>query len=182
MEIGIANYFFDIPQGGLTSLATMSDISFGLERLVWAINKTESYFYAIGPLPHTFLTDTRQLDSVRTLTLMASSGVTPGVRNHGSKFRRLMQSLVNPFGILPLMELVNFYYKQWGDFQELPISWQRTYSIISKELERQTNIRTNQLLEGEIPKKLQEESIEGLIKEDTNLLDKFRNKLVGAKK
>lgn len=49
LEVGVANFFFNIPQTSET-VATLSDIGVGIERLVWAINKSPAYFDGIGPL------------------------------------------------------------------------------------------------------------------------------------
>ena len=134
LEIGIVNLFYNIPQSD-RNFVTMSDISFGLERLVWAINKTESYFDIIGPLKYSIIGDETYLDTIRTLTLMGSSDVRPGSNNHGSKFRMFAKRAARPFEMLPLNELITFYYYQWKRFINLPTNLQLTDYIMKEEVE-----------------------------------------------
>lgn len=179
LEIGIANFFFGIPQRNGES-ATMSDISFGLERLAWARNRTGSYFDAIGPLEYSIVGDVPYLDTVRTLTLMGSSSVRAGTNNHGSKFRMLSKRAVRPFEMLPLNELIAFYYSQWGKFMDLPDTLGATSSVIRREIKRQENIEVNRRLgtnaDPEILGKLDIDKVAGT---DSRIIGRLRNILGG---
>ncbi|MBD3361224.1 hypothetical protein GF358_00345 [Candidatus Woesearchaeota archaeon] len=134
LEIGIANFFYDI---NITNKkTTFSDINIGLERLAWAINKTDSYFDSIGPIECILTCTQEKIDALRTLTLMAAAGVVPGTKNHGQKFRILSQKLSTPLDIFPFYELVDYYYNQWSQYIDLTYDNKRTLKIILTEVER----------------------------------------------
>lgn len=137
LELGVANYFLDIPLPNETS-ATMSDISFGLERIAWAINKTTSYFDAVGPLSQTIRGKVVFMDTIRTLTLMSASGVDPSPHDHGSKFRALAKK-VNGLTEGSVLEVIEYYYAQWSRFIKLPRKLQVVHHIIRSELDRNAN-------------------------------------------
>lgn len=146
LEIGVANYFLDIPQTSRESL-TISDLSFGLERIAWAINKTQSYFDIIGPLILSALNKHVYMDSYRTMTLMAASGVKPANSDRGSKFRMLAKKVSQPCGHF-LEDLVRYYYGWWGRFTEFPISQNETVRRIRREWNRNVNIVFQEKLGG----------------------------------
>jgi len=145
LEIGIANFFLDIPQPS-NSIATLSDIGVGLERLVWAINKSPSYFDGIGPLSNVIIHSRVILDAIRTATLMAASDVTPNHKNQGSKLRAMIGLVTENVQSLNLYELVHYYYQQWASFTSLPISQKDVYSMIWREINRGLNLETNRML------------------------------------
>jgi hypothetical protein len=147
LELGIANFFTDIPQPS-GRIATMSDISFGLERLVWAINKSESYFDAIGPLIYVLYNPDKimLMDSIRTMTLMAGSGVIPSHYDHGGKFRLLAKKVAKSFGLAPYKELSEYYYNQWSKFINLKYDYNVCANMILQEIERNLNVELAQAL------------------------------------
>jgi len=141
LELGIANLFSDIPFE--SEKAIMSDISFGLERLVWGINKTESYFDAIGPLIYV-LQDRNcipLLDSIRTMALMSGMGVTPAHFDQGGKFRILAKKAVSYYGFAPYEELSKYYHNQWAKFISLKIDSNNSANIMRNEIERNVNVK-----------------------------------------
>lgn len=143
LELGVANYFLDIPLSD-GALATMSDLSFGLERIAWAINKTASYFDAIGPLSQTIHGKVVFMDTMRTLTLMVASGISPSPHDHGSKFRTLAKkvSAQTEGFVIGAME---YYYAQWGKFIKLSRMLQEVTRIIRMELDRNANCELQEL-------------------------------------
>lgn len=145
LEIGVANLFLNIPQTGET-IATLSDIGVGVERLMWAINKSLSYFDGIGPLSHVIITDRVTLDAIRTATLMAASGVVPTHKNHGSKLRAMIGLMASSAQRINLYELVRYYYRQWASLIALSQSRERTYAIIQREIDRNANLVLNRAL------------------------------------
>jgi len=145
LEIGVANLFFNIPhQSG--AIATLSDIGVGLERLVWAVNKSPAYFNGIGPLSSVTIHKRVALDAIRTATLMAGSGVVPDHKNQGSKLRAIVGLVTEEAQHLNLYELVRYYYRQWTSFVNLPVSREQTYSTIWSEINRGLNLETNRVL------------------------------------
>lgn len=144
LEIGIANYFLDIPVFQKT--VTMSDVGVGMERLLWAINKSGSYFDSMGPLTFAGKNNTILLDSIRTMVLMVGSGVLPAHKNHGFKLRFIANKISEPFYTFPLMELVDFYYAQWSKFIDLSQSLQAVNDVIKREVDRNANLSLNKIL------------------------------------
>ena len=145
LEVGVANFFFNIPQLSET-VATLSDIGVGLERLVWAINKSPAYFDGIGPLSSVIIHKRVVLDAVRTATLMAGSGVVPGHKNQGSKLRAMIGLIVEEAQHLNLYELVRYYHRQWASFIDLPTTREQTYLVLWREINRGLNLETNRIL------------------------------------
>ncbi len=145
LEVGVANFFFNIPQPSET-VATLSDIGVGLERLVWAINKSPAYFDGIGPLSSVIIQKRAVLDAVRTATLMAGSGVAPDHKNQGSKLRAMIGLIVEEAHHLNLYELARYYHRQWASFTDLPTTREQTYSVIWREINRGLNLETNRAL------------------------------------
>lgn len=145
LEIGIANYFFGpLLTGG--NLGTLSDIGLGVERLIWAINKTTSCLDEISPVRYGIITPKAVLDGIRTATLMVGSGVHPEHKNHGSKLRMVLRPIYQYTPAFDLYELVRFYYQQWSEFLQLPISENQTYKTLRRELDRNRNLYMNELL------------------------------------
>ncbi|MBU5689336.1 MAG: hypothetical protein KQA41_03880 [Candidatus Aenigmarchaeota archaeon] len=169
LEIGIINYFY-IPDN-----RSMSDISLGIERLIWAINRTTSYFDAIGPLEYViFIKDEHLFDAVRTLSLMASAGVVPGPKNHGSKFRMVASTLSDPNTILPLEELVQYYYLQWKFFIEPISNLTTTWYTIKNEISRLKNRNILERLGMNFRDERLNQSIYDLVRQDSSIIEKLR--------
>jgi len=145
LEIGVANFFFNVPQSS-GDIATLSDTGVGLERLVWAVNKSPTYIDGIGPLSSVTIHKRVALDAIRTATLMAGSGVVPDHKNQGSKLRAMIGLVMEEAQHLNLYELVRYYHRQWTSFVDLPVSREQTYSAIWKEINRGLNLETNRVL------------------------------------
>lgn len=139
LEIGVANYFTDVPQSNRENLQ-VSDINFGLERLGWALNKTESYFDIIGPLSWSVQERFVEMDAYRSMVLMAAAGVKPSHTNRGSKLRMLSKNSVmkNP-EYSP--ELPRYYFNYWSQFIDFPASFMEIEHIIRSENRRNVNER-----------------------------------------
>lgn len=140
LELGDASYIFNVPQKRRDSL-TLCDCGFGLERICWAVNKSKSYFDAIGPLSFTLKGKHRLMDFIRTLTLMAASGVVPKQRPHGYRFTQLVRKCLG-LGIdsVDLEMLVSYYYTYWSLFMPLVLSLNDCKNTIRDEINRCQNI------------------------------------------
>jgi len=179
LELGIANFFTDIPQPS-GRIATMSDISFGLERLVWAVNKSESYFDAIGPLIYVLYNPDKimLMDSIRTMTLMAASGVAPAHYDHGSKFRLLAKKVAKSFGLAPYKELSEYYYNQWSKFINFKYDYNVCEDMIMQEIERNLNVELAQALGFKwISNDVPENYLHSLLKKRKIRLSELREKI-----
>lgn len=139
LEIAYANYFIDVPQASRDSVS-ISDVSFGLERVLWAINKSPSYFQGVGPLHMSF--DHRKhkgMDSIRTAVLMSASGVEPGHKDRGSKLRMFSRHIALPGEEFP-ENLVRYYYQWWNQFSSLPHTEARVLHSMRNEWARTVNL------------------------------------------
>lgn len=138
LEIGVANWFVGLPQKTRPSLG-MSDISFGLERTVWAINKCPSYFDVIGPVDKSVEGDHKRMDSYRTAVLMVLSGVKPGNKDRSSKLRALVKN-VSGFGLELDGDSIMYYSKWWKHFADFPVPTEDAIQVISRERNRNINL------------------------------------------
>jgi hypothetical protein len=141
LELGVANFFYSILQS--TGLATLSDVGVGLERIVWAANKTVSYFDSIGPPSAIGKHKRTTLDAMRTATLVSAAGVRPGNKNHESKLRSLVQDFADSALSLNLFELVRYYYDQWTSFMKLREPFDTVYTTLWSEVCRHLNSKIN---------------------------------------
>ncbi|OGK66970.1 hypothetical protein A2313_02960 [Candidatus Roizmanbacteria bacterium RIFOXYB2_FULL_41_10] len=139
LELGVSNFFINIPLIKSQTSATMSDITFGLERLTWAARKNRLYFGVFNPLIEVSNDQIEQLDAYRTLVLLSASGVESGHRDVGSKYKNLADtafSFSQPFKD----ELVNYYYEWWSHFQSFPLDLITTTQVISIERNKRLNL------------------------------------------
>lgn len=144
LEVAIVNFFSGIKQP--IGEATLSDISLGVERLTWAINKTGSYFDAIGPLSDALENRVVAMDAVRTMALMASAGVVPGHKNHGYQFRLVAKSAAEAVRDVAVRELIAFYYAQWARFLKPECERSLVEREVVREVDRNVNLTINELL------------------------------------
>lgn len=118
----------------------ISDIGFGLERLLWSINKTPHFSDILGPFPISFSNNYRLIDGVRTSTLMAMSSLS---NQDIDQFRQFRIYLDNP-DILHepnLEEMINHYYQFWSKFVPNPKNIDETKNLLKGELNRKRNLR-----------------------------------------
>lgn len=146
LELGVANYFTNILQQTRAPL-TLSDMSFGLERIAWGLNKTPSYYDMIGPINYSAKGNHKLMDDYRTMTLMSGSGVVPSNKDRGSKFRMLAKSSATPTEPLH-PDLIDYYYEWWGQFANLPLQKSDAADIIVREVNRNTNIEIRKRIKG----------------------------------
>lgn len=138
LEIGVANWFVGIPQNSREPLR-MSDISFGLERMVWVANKSKSYYDAIGPLNYSIKDDQRLMDSYRTAVLMSLAGVKPDIRDRSSKLRALIKDISDPGQEID-RDLIIFYANWWKEFASFEVPVESVFQVIIKERNRNINL------------------------------------------
>lgn len=119
LEIGVLNYFQDVPIHSGNKRTNIGDCSFGAERLCWAINKTPRYFTNIGPIVESVNENCkRYLDMIRTSVLMVASGLESSGKGPGSKLKKLMIENLDIHKALNLSAL-QYYYEYWSLFIEL---------------------------------------------------------------
>lgn len=144
LEIGVLNYFTGIPQDGRATL-TMSDISFGLERVAWSLNRSHRFIDTVGPATELLrATPHDLLDAYRTIVLMMQNGVMPERRTQaGSKLRSIFLSSLCP--VTPIrLDLVEYYYHWWANFAEPLVPYAsvlgRWRSQLARQLEAQLGV------------------------------------------
>jgi len=143
LEIGVSNYT-TIPQKTRPEIS-QSDTAFGLERILWAINKNSRYYEVVGPLTNALRNEDVLMDAYRTTTLMAASGVHPGTDEQGSKLR----NIAHKYGTLDhdfKPDIVKYYYKWWSGFTQLPLEANHTAQILRAEADRMCNTQVKRIL------------------------------------
>jgi hypothetical protein len=137
LELGDAAYL-SIPQA--TRLAIpISDIGFGLERIAWAINKTESYFEALLPLSEAGTKD--MFDSCRTLALLVLCGVQASNKGPGLQFRRFAKVLSEKYYSSILFEIIGHYIDYWEQFVKSSVKKEDALKLARLEIDRFINLR-----------------------------------------
>jgi hypothetical protein len=141
LEIGVLNYFTDIPQSGRVRLS-MSDVSFGLERISWSLNRSHRFVDIVGPTmelvrstPHGLL------DAYRTIVLMLQGGILPERHTQaGSKLRSLFLASICPLAPMRL-DLIEYYYQWWARFSEPFVLYNVVVDQWCRQLARQLEDR-----------------------------------------
>lgn len=134
ISLGDAVFIPNFPQDKRERL-TISDISFGLERLMLATNGETPERKISTDLPEA---NKELFDLVKTVTLLIGSSVFPSsTYNPGRKTRELIKRLdSHNYGKNSvLFNLINYYWNWWKQFAELEVDPDDIYSIIVEELE-----------------------------------------------
>ncbi|MEK7538735.1 MAG: hypothetical protein AAB552_02745 [Patescibacteria group bacterium] len=142
LELGDAAYLL-IPQSSRDPLP-ISDIGFGLERIVWAMNKTESYFDVITPW--TFGGSKEMFDSCRTLALLVISGVKASNKGPGLQFRRFAKALSEKYYGEDIFQIILHYFGYWECFIKPSVSRVEALQTVRLEVERFINLRIGQMM------------------------------------
>lgn len=136
LELGDAAYM-KIPTR-LGPFVEISDIGFGLERIVWALNKTPRYYDLL--MPGTVMIPQEVCDAYRTITLLALSGVRPGNKGSGLQFRRLAKAVSERGCDIDLYAVVGYYLRYWSDFVQEVKTHETVYQVIGLEMDRFLNL------------------------------------------
>lgn len=142
LELGDAAYLL-IPQADRPAVA-ISDIGFGLERMAWAINKTDSYFNTL--MPWTVAGAREMLDSYRTIALLAICGVQAANKGPGLQFRRFAKVLGEKYYGTDMHGIVGYYVDYWAQFIKPSISREAAIQLTRLEIERFVNLKVCEML------------------------------------
>lgn len=137
LELGDAAYLL-IPQSNREPIP-ISDVGFGLERITWAVNKTDSYFDALTPL--TLGGSKEMLDSCRTLALLVGCGVQSSNKGPGLQFRRFAKVLSEKYYSGDLYHIFAYYLNYWAQFIKSSISCDAALRLVRLEIERFVNLK-----------------------------------------
>lgn len=162
LEIGVGNYTIIKREAG--SLVSQSDLSFGLERVLWALNRNSHFYEKIGPFTNAVRGEDIRMDAYRTTTLMVGSGVYPGIDEQGSKLRMLVER----FGGLNIdfnPDLIRFYHNWWSQFTNLANNAGLVIDVLRSESNRQNNVHIQSLL--------REEGVSAVSKNTAQPVDSF---------
>lgn len=137
LELGDAAYL-QIPQPDRPAIL-ISDIGFGLERIAWAINKTESYFDMLMPL--TTAGTKEMFDACRTVALLVLCGVQAANKGPGLQFRRFAKVLGEKYYGADLFGILPYYFDYWAQFITPSIERERVVALARLEIERFVNLK-----------------------------------------
>ena len=142
LELGDGTYLV-VPRHERPALA-ISDVGFGLERLAWAVNKTESYWDLIRPL--TIKANVELVDICRTLALLTLSGIRPGNKGPGLQLRRLAGVLAERYPYKSWHDVVLSAMTHWQQFVTNPIASDEARTVVSLEVDRLLGVKLQKAL------------------------------------
>ncbi|MDD4878303.1 MAG: hypothetical protein PHO02_04685 [Candidatus Nanoarchaeia archaeon] len=135
LELGDAGliFFKDKPD------IQISDLGFGLERVLWAAAKTPNFSDIIGPKPFSFENQYAIMDSVRTATLLAASGMTESHVNQYGQFKKYLEplSVENNFDS---KTLAKHYFNFWAKFLNPKRDFHASMHFLESELNKKRNM------------------------------------------
>lgn len=117
------------------------EFAFGLERILWAVNKTRLYYHNFGLLTARMQGNFIFTDAVRTATLMVMSGVQPSHRAQGGKLRLVIKKIIKHLDQNNLELNISHSYGEWSHFIKPVKSVENCFTIIQKEINRQINLK-----------------------------------------
>ncbi len=114
LNIGDAGYI-RVPTNK-NGILEVSDIGFGLERILWALYKTPSYFDLIGPEIERKYSRFTLMDSMRSATLLGMSNINNATQDAYNQFRKFTKTASHEYGLFDTFRLVKHYYGFWSKF------------------------------------------------------------------
>ncbi len=131
LELGQANlYNFNINEQNVM----MSDFGFGYERILWAINGGKNFFAPFVSKYDYLFGDLKEVDRIRTLTLMAMSGIKGGSSGKSKHMRNLVKEAFG-INIIPnINEQIKQYYEFYSKFISSLIELNEVNGIINNEV------------------------------------------------
>lgn len=137
LELGDAAYLL-VPQPTRAAIS-ISDIGFGLERIVWAVNRRDSYFDTLTPL--TFSGPKELFDSCRTLALLALCDVRGSSRGPGLQLRRFAKIVSEKYYGEDAFQILRHYFDYWSAFVSPSTDKESAVQAVRLEVERFLNLR-----------------------------------------
>jgi len=116
---------------------TMSDIGFGIERILWALNKTERYFESYMPTLGLQKNDYESQDILRSLTLMSMSGIKPSHTAQGYRFRQYAKMFLERTNDVEPYSGLKRHYNNWSMMFSADNDFDKICSNIVNELHSQ---------------------------------------------
>lgn len=141
LELGDASYAV-VPRKNHTPVS-ISDIGFGLERIVWAMNKTGSYFETL--IPWTAEGTNELFDTCRTLMLLAVCGVCAGNKGANLQFRRFAKILSEKYCAVNMESILRYYFSYWSQFIKPILGQEESVELVQLEIERFINLKVSEM-------------------------------------
>jgi len=135
LGIGDAGYI-RIPTKN-NGIVEISDIGLGLERILWGLYKTPSYFDLISPRIGKKDQKNSLIDSVRTATLLAMSNINEARPDAFNQFRKFTKIASNEYGSFDMFKLVGNYFNFWSKFIHPKRSFLDTYYFLDNEISKE---------------------------------------------
>ncbi|MDP4012191.1 MAG: hypothetical protein Q8R00_01120 [Candidatus Nanoarchaeia archaeon] len=122
-------------------IKSISDTTLGLERICWILNQVDEYFEAFTPPKYLRELPLNQLDLLRSMSLIAGSGVKGSNNREGYILRKIAKDYSNEKSTTRVGDIINSNLDYWGNFFKLPITIQNAQEAVQKEINRATNLR-----------------------------------------
>lgn len=116
----------------------ISDIGFGLERIAWALNKTERYYDLLRPGEGRASLEIT--DALRTLALLSLCGVQPSNKGPGLQLRRLAKLVCEKQAGADIHGLLTYYLRYWASFLKGAASDSDAIRTVRLEIDRFANL------------------------------------------
>jgi len=110
----------------------VTDLGSGLERLRWALARSNWQQLIHGPLAGT---KPSTLDAIRTATLVIGSGIRPGPQGRGSALRRLLRSMPATDATLGVSRAVRQAHRFWSLTAPALSPWHEVTRQIEEEID-----------------------------------------------
>lgn len=132
LELGQANlYYFDINN----KKVMISDFGFGYERILWAINGGENFFAPFVSKYDYLFGDMKEVDRIRTITLMVMSGIKGGSSGKSKHMRNLVKEGFGIAAIPNIDKQIQLYYEYYSRFITSSIELNDVNDIINNEID-----------------------------------------------
>jgi hypothetical protein len=125
------------------------DFSFGLERIVAALNPGFRYSLFLGALPESVLPENeRAIDRIRTATLICLSGVAPSSRGRGRHLRTAVREAVQYGSAVDFFAAIVHAYGYWSQFIPPALSFHACQEVLEAEKARARAIEVVRVCRG----------------------------------
>lgn len=132
LELGQAN-IYKINVNGEERM--FSDFGFGYERILWAINGGTNFYAPFVSKYDYLFGDLKEVDRIRTTTLMAMSGIKASSSGKGKHIRGLIKDIENIETIPNIDNQIKKYYNFYAQFIEPIVELKEVEEVINTEIE-----------------------------------------------
>lgn len=152
IELGESVYIHDYPVTEYERIPIV-DVSFGVERVNWAIGKNKPYFPGFDKF-YRAVEDSNKItsiiDCIRTAVLIAGTDVKPSHYDPGYRLRQLLKRFVSrtqgiEIDVLEMIQLSFDYWQKW-DFKP-STNKEEIIRVIKSEIDRSYNVMLISTLE-----------------------------------